>query len=435
MQFHKVFMTITASVAAVISTVWQAGAAYADRHARMEQLQQDSLARQGDLQILPDMSVAVPDSVFRDSTALDTLQVGADSVSVPDSLEATDSLFRPDTTVRSGMLDMPAFSTAVDSVVEDFSSGRKMIYYYGDASVTYGDMTLKAEYMQYDVDRQVVYAAGVADTAGVVTGKPEMTQAGKTYSMDNVFYNFKTSKARIKNMVTSETDGVMRGENLNMMPDRSINISGGKYSVCDLDHPHFYLRMTKAKVETEPKQKTVFGPAYLVLADVPLYPLMLPFGFVPKQKDRASGILFPNFGEEAARGLFIKDGGFYLVLGDYFDVALTGTIFTKGSWSVNMSSRYKWRYKMNGTLDLSFSNDQTGEKGSADFFQTQNFSLRWSHTQDPKARPGTSFRASVNFSSPANNKYNYNNVNDALNSQRHHPPYRIRGRGARLAYL
>ena len=388
MQFHKVFMTITASVAAVISTVWQAGAVYADRHARVEQLQQDSIVRQSSLQIIPDMAMAVPDSVLLDSTVADTLSAGADSLSAPDSLSVTDSLFRPDTTVKSGMLDQPAFSTAVDSIVEDFSSGRKMIYYYGDASVTYGDMTLKAEYMQYDVDRQVVYAAGVADTAGVVTGKPEMTQAGKTYSMDNVFYNFKTSKARIKNMVTSETDGVMRGENLNMMPDRSINISGGKYSVCDLDHPHFYLRMTKAKVETEPKQKTVFGPAYLVLADVPLYPLMLPFGFVPKQKDRASGILFPNFGEEAARGLFIKDGGFYLVLGDYFDVALTGTIFTKGSWSVNMSTRYKWRYKMNGTF-----------------------------TQDPKARPGTSFRASVNFSSPANNKYNYNNVNDALNSQ------------------
>ena len=417
MQFHKVFMTITASVAAVISTVWQAGAVYSDRHVRVEQLQQDSLARQSDLQILPDMSVAVPDSVLRDSSALDTLQVNADSLSVPDSLEATDSLFRPDTTVRGGMLDKPAFSTAVDSVVEDFSSGRKMIYYYGDASVTYGDMTLKAEYIQYDVDRQMVYAAGVADTAGVVTGKPEMTQGGKTYSMDNVFYNFKTSKARIKNMLTSETDGVLRGENLNMMPDKSINISGGKYAVCDLDHPHFYLRMTKAKVETEPKQKTVFGPAYLVLADVPLYPLMLPFGFVPKQKDRASGILFPTFGEEAARGLFIKDGGFYLVLGDYFDVALTGTIFTKGSWSVNMSTRYKLRYKFNGTFDLTFSNDQTGEKGSADFFQTQNFSFKWSHTQDPKARPGTSFRASVNFSSPANNKYNYTNVNEALNSQ------------------
>ena len=387
MQSHKLLMTIVAFMAAFISSVWQAGAVCGTGHGLMA-----------------------------DSTAVDSTAV-PDSLSLQDSAAVADSLFRPDSTVKGGMLEQPAFSTAVDSIIEDFSSGRKMIYYYGDASVTYGDMKLTAEYMEYDMDRQVVYAAGVADTAGVVNGKPEMTQGGKTYSMDNVFYNFKTGKARIKNMVTAEEDGVLRGDNLNMLPDRSINISGGKYTVCDLDHPHFYLRMTKAKVETEPKQKTVFGPAYLVLGDVPLYPLMLPFGFVPKRPDRASGILFPNFGEEAARGLFIKDGGFYFVLGDYFDVALTGSLYTKGSWSLNMSSRYKLRYKFNGTFDLSFSNDQTGEKGSADFFQTRNFSVKWSHTQDSKANPGTSFRASVNFSSPSNNQYNYSNVNEALNNQ------------------
>ncbi len=387
MQSHKLLMTIVAFMAAFISSVWQAGAVCGTGHGLMT-----------------------------DSTAVDST-AAPDSLSLQDSAAVADSLFRPDSTVKGGMLEQPAFSTAVDSIIEDFSSGRKMIYYYGDASVTYGDMKLTAEYMEYDMDRQVVYAAGVADTAGVVNGKPEMTQGGKTYSMDNVFYNFKTGKARIKNMVTAEEDGVLRGDNLNMLPDRSINISGGKYTVCDLDHPHFYLRMTKAKVETEPKQKTVFGPAYLVLGDVPLYPLMLPFGFVPKRPDRASGILFPNFGEEAARGLFIKDGGFYFVLGDYFDVALTGSLYTKGSWSLNMSSRYKLRYKFNGTFDLSFSNDQTGEKGSADFFQTRNFSVKWSHTQDSKANPGTSFRASVNFSSPSNNQYNYSNVNEALNNQ------------------
>ena len=387
MQSHKLLMTIVAFMAAFISSVWQAGAVCGTDYGLMA-----------------------------DSTAVDST-AAPDSLSLQDSAAVADSLFRPDSTVKGGMLEQPAFSTAVDSIIEDFSSGRKMIYYYGDASVTYGDMKLTAEYMEYDMDRQVVYAAGVADTAGVVNGKPEMTQGGKTYSMDNVFYNFKTGKARIKNMVTAEEDGVLRGDNLNMLPDRSINISGGKYTVCDLDHPHFYLRMTKAKVETEPKQKTVFGPAYLVLGDVPLYPLMLPFGFVPKRPDRASGILFPNFGEEAARGLFIKDGGFYFVLGDYFDVALTGSLYTKGSWSLNMSSRYKLRYKFNGTFDLSFSNDQTGEKGSADFFQTRNFSVKWSHTQDSKANPGTSFRASVNFSSPSNNQYNYSNVNEALNNQ------------------
>lgn len=405
MQFRKIIMTCLAVTVLALLGAGQAGAVYG----RQEIPQQDSLAVQKDMTLMPELRVAVPDSV--------TAEGLADTLAVSDTAALEDSAMRPDTTVRKGMLERPVFSTAVDSVIEDFSSDRKMIYYYGDVSVTYGDMKLTADYMEYDVDKQVVYAAGVADTAGVVNGKPEMTQGGKTYSMDNVFYNFKTSKARIKNMTTQENDGVLRGDNLNMMPDRSINISGGKYTVCDLDHPHFYLKMTKAKVETEPKQKTVFGPAYLVLGDVPLYPLMLPFGFVPKQRDRASGILFPNFGEEAARGLFIKDGGFYFVLGDYFDIALTGSIYTKGSWSLNASTRYKKRYKFNGTFDLSYSNDQTGEKGSADFFQTKNFGVKWTHAQDPKARPGTTFTASVNFSSPSNNKYNYNSVNEALNSQ------------------
>ena len=373
MQPHKSLMCVIAVAVSVLASVWQAEARYGEQ---------------------------------------DTLR----AVAAADTLAVQDSLMKVDT-ARKGMLDMPAFSTAVDSVIEDFSSGRQMIYYYGEASVTYGDMKLTAEYMEYDVERQVVYAAGVADSAGVVTGKPEMTQGGKTYSMDNVFYNFKTNKARIKNMVTTEEDGVLRGENLNMMPDRSVNISGGKYTVCDADHPHFYLRMTKAKIETQPKQKTVFGPAYLVLADVPLYPLMLPFGFVPKRPERSSGILFPNFGEEASRGLFIKDGGVYFVMGDYFDIALTGSIYSKGSWNVNMSTRYKLRYKFNGNLDITYSNDQTGERGSTDFFQTKNFSVKWSHTQDPKAHPGTSFRASVNFSSPSNNQYNYTDINQALENQ------------------
>lgn len=360
------------------------------------------------LRFSPKDSLITADSLgLADTTSVSV----ADSVAVSDSLSARDTLPRP-----KGMVDRPAFSVARDSTVEDFSNGRNMIYYYGDVKVTYGDMELTAEYMEYDVNKKVVYAAGVADTNGVVTGKPKMTQAGKAYSMDNVFYNFETGKARIKNMITDEEDGQLRGDNLNMMPNKSINISGGKYTVCELDHPHYYLKMSKAVVETEPKQKTVFGPAWLVLEDVPL-PIVLPFGFVPKRPDRASGILFPTFGEEEARGLFMKDGGFYFVIGDYFDMALTGSIFTKGSWNVKMSSRYKLRYKFNGTFDLEYSNDQTGDKGSPDFFQTKNFGVKWSHTQDSKANPGTSFRASVNFSSPSNNRYNSTNMQEALQSQ------------------
>ncbi len=173
----------------------------------------------------------------------------------------------------------------------------------------------------------------------------------------------------------------------------------------------YYLKLTAAKVMSKPSQKTVFGPAYPVIMDVPI-PLGLPFGFVPKRPDRATGLLMPTFGEEAARGFYFRDLGLYFVIGDYFDISLTTSLYTLGSWNVDINSRYKVNYKCTGTFGFTFSNDQTGEKGSADFFQSRNFSVKWSHQQDSKARPGTSFSASVNFSSPANSKYNSHSVTE-----------------------
>ncbi len=336
----------------------------------------------------------------------------AQAVKVNDSIPHKDTIHK----VNSGMMEEPAFSSARDSIVEDFSNGKKMIYYYGDAKVTYGNMSITADFLAYDIDKQMVYASGIADTTGKLIGKPIMTEGKSSYTMDNVYYNFKSRKAKMKNMETKEAEGILRGESLKMLPDKSFNISKGKYTVCDHEHPHYYLKMTVAKITTEPKQKTVFGPAYVVVEDVPL-PVILPFGFVPQRPSRASGILFPTYGEEASRGIFLKDMGYYFVLGDYFDVALTGSIYSLGSWNVNMATRYKARYKFDGSLNIKYSSDKTGEKGSNDYFETNNFSVQWSHSQDSKAHPGTSFRASVNFASPSNNKYNSNNINQVMENQ------------------
>ena len=342
----------------------------------------------------------------------DSLRAVRDSIARVDSLAAVDSV----NMLKKSSLEAPAFTAARDSIVEDFSDGKRLIYYYGDVSVTYGNMKLTADYMEYDLNTQTLYARGTKDTTGVVTGQPVMEQGGKSYTMEEVRYNFETQKARISNMVTQEQDGILHGKNIKMMPDRSINITNGKYTVCDCEEPHYYLHLTAAKVMTKPNQKTVFGPAYPVIADVPL-PIGLPFGFIPKRPDRATGILFPTFGEEQSRGFYLRDLGLYFVIGDYFDIALTGDIYTLGSWAVDLNSRYKVNYKFNGSFALTYSNDQTGEKGSADFFQTRNFSVRWTHSQDSKARPGTSFSASVNFSSPSNSKYNSTNVQEALQNQ------------------
>ena len=360
------------------------------------------------------LSLAAPAAVrAQEPDSLALVPPAADSIlfEVP-APQAEDTLF----VQPKGALDRPAFSSARDSVMEDVE--RNIIYYFGDVTAKYQDMELKADYMAYNTKMNVVYAKGIVDTiTNEMSGRPSMTTGGKTYEMDEVYYNFATRKAKIKNMATQQDDGKLIGEKLKMMPDQSINISGGKYTVCDAEHPHYYLKMTAAKVMTEPKQRTMFGPAYLVLLDVPLPFLMLPFGFVPEMPDRASGILIPTYGEEKARGLYLRDFGYSFVIGDYLDLAFTGDIYSYGSWAARVTSRYKKRYAFDGSLSFNYSNDITGERGTSSFFQSKNFGLTWSHSQDAKARPGTTFRASVNFSSPSNNRYNSTSVNESLQNQ------------------
>ena len=339
----------------------------------------------------------------------------ADSLRTNDSLAAArrDSL----DLLGKSSLEVPAFSTAKDSMITDFSNGQRKIYYYGGATVTYQDMKLTADYMEYDMKNNTVYACGRKNpTTGEMEGLPEMTENGQSYKMDELRYNFDTRKARITNMITKESEGLLQGKDIKMMPDKSINLTEGVYTVCDLEEPHYYLKLSMAKVITQPSQKTVFGPAWPVVAGVPV-PLVLPFGFVPKKPQRATGLLMPTFGEEQARGFYVRDAGMYFVFGDYFDLSLTGSYYTLGSWSVDVNSRYKVNYKFNGTLSFTFSNDQTGEKGSSDFVQSQNFSVRWSHSQDSKANPGTTFSASVNFSSPSNSRYNSRSISEAQQNQ------------------
>ena len=344
------------------------------------------------------------------------------AVVLPDSVIArrrADSLARRDSLdmLEKSSLDRPAFSTAKDSIITEFTGGERKVYYYGGATVTYQDMKLTADYIEYDMKTNTVFARGRFDEAtGEWVGQPEMTQGKSTYKMEELRYNFDSKKSFITNMITQESEGLLQGQKIKMMPDQSVNMQKGMYTVCDLEHPHYYLKLSMAKVVTQPSQKTVFGPAFPVIADVPI-PIGLPFGFVPSKPTRATGLLMPTFGEEVARGFFVKDAGMYFVIGDYFDLSLTGSYFTLGSYAVDINSRYKVNYKFNGNFSLTYSNDQTGEKGMADFRQSKNFGLRWSHTQDSKAHPGTTFSASVNFSSPSNSKYNSRSVDEALQNQ------------------
>ena len=361
-------------------------------------------------------AVGLPDSLSRDSLgvlSLDSLAFRRDSIAFADSLHRADSL----ELLGKSSLEQPAFSGAKDSIVEVFTDGKRMVYYYGDVKVKYQNIELTAEYMEYDMNSGEVLATGLIDPeTGELYGTPVMTQGEDTYEMERVRYNFNSRKARITNMTTNDSEGILHGKNIKMLPDHSINITDGQYTVCDADEPHYYLSLSSAKVITKPTQKTVFGPAHPVIEGVHL-PLVVPFGFIPKKPQRATGMLMPTFGEEQSRGFYARDAGMYFVFGDYLDLSVTGDIYTLGSWAVDVNSRYKVNYKFNGNFAIAYSNDQKGEKGSTDFFQSRNFSVKWSHSQDSKAHPGQSFSASVNFSSPSNSKYNSRSVSEALENQ------------------
>ena len=362
----------------------------------------DSIASAGD------SLVSAADSII--SAADSTLLPTRDSIAFSDA----DSLGM----LSKSSLDNPAFSTARDSIVEVLSNGRRLIYYYGDVSVTYQDMKLEAEFMEYDLNSGVVYAYGKLDSlTGEWIGQPKMTQGGQTYGMKEVYYNFNTRKAKIHEMITSQDQALMHGRNLKMLEDKSVNMTGGKYTVCDLEHPHYYLALSSARVMTKPKQRTVFGPACLVVEDVPLYFVGIPFGFIPQRPQRATGLLMPNFGEEERRGFYVRGAGAYFVLGDFFDFSVTGDYYTLGSWAVEVNSRYKVNYKFSGNVGFTYSHDVTGEKGTSEYNEMSNFSVKWSHSQDPKSMPGSTFSASVNFSSPSNSKYNLQSIEEALNNQ------------------
>ena len=284
-------------------------------------------------------------------------------------------------------------------------------YLFGDGSVKYQQIELQAENIEMNMDSSIVFAKFGLDSVGSEFGYPLFKDGDQEYEAKLMRYNFKSKKGFINNVITQQGEGYVTAGRTKKMEDDAMNMVGGRYTTCDEhEHPHFYIQMTKAKVR--PKKNIVTGPVYLVLEDVPLYPLGLPFCFFPFSSTYSSGILFPTFGDESTRGFFLRDGGYYFALSDYMDLAVTGEIYTKGSWGLAARSNYKKRYKYNGSFNASYLVTKLGDKGLPDYSKSKDFKLQWTHTQDAKANPFLSFSASVNFSTSS---YDRNNTQSLYN--------------------
>ena len=315
-------------------------------------------------------------------------------------------------------LDRIIQGRATDSLYYDMR--KKMVYIYEKGDVTYDNMNLQADFMNIDLDSKNIYAYGKADTIDgepTVT-RPLFTQGGTSLNMDTIAYNIESQRAKIKGIATQQGDGWLIGHDVKKMEDNSIHIADGMYTTCDqTDHPHFYYYMSKAKVIPGDNGKVIMGGGHLVIEDVDIPFLGLPEGFFPLSSGPKSGILMPSYGEEARRGFYLRGLGYYFTLSDHIDLALTGGFYTLGSWEAQAVSRYVKKYKYSGSVNFDFASVRTGDKDDPDYVSQNTFRLQWTHSQDAKANPGSTFSASVNLSSSGYSKYSATTLNDMLATQ------------------
>lgn len=337
-----------------------------------------------------------------------------DSIAVrqPDSLLqiAADTTLQVDTAAvdttarKKSMLEAPVTYQASDSIV---LTGTNMAYLYGESNVKYRNIELQAERIEMSMDSSIVYATFALDSVGSEYGYPLFVEGEQQIEAKSMRYNFRSRKAYANEVLTQQGEGFLTAGVTKKMPDDAMNLINGRYTTCDEhDHPHFYIKMTKAKVR--PGKDIVTGPAYLVIEDVPLFPIGLPFAFFPFSSTYSSGIIMPTYGDEMARGFNLRNGGYYFAISDYVDLALTGEIYTKGSWGLAARSSYRKRYKYSGSVDASYLVTKTGDKGLPDYGVSKDFRIAWTHSQDMKANPYRTFSAGVNF---ATSSYSRNQLN------------------------
>ncbi len=302
---------------------------------------------------------------------------------------------------------------AVDSIVQDIA--QRKVFLFGEAVVKYDDITLTADYIEVDLNTNTVFAAGTEDSLGNKIGLPEFTQGDQVFKSTSMTYNFDTKKGLITSVLTEDGNGFLHGKTVKKLDDNTVNILHGTYTTCNLEeNPHFGFRFKKSRVI--PDSKIITGPAYMEIEQMPT-PLGLPFGFFPNKSGQTSGIVIPTFGEYTSRGFYLEDGGYYWAINEYMDLQVLGDIYSRGGWGVKPRFRYKKRYKYSGDFNMGYAENIVGTKGASDYNKSTDFKVRWSHRQDPKARPNSTFSADVNIVSSNYVKYNVVSTEDFLSNE------------------
>ena len=335
------------------------------------------------------------------------------NIVIPGIADSIANTSRPEKVISPNAITTTVEYSARDSVVNDLQ--RRITILFGDAVVKYEDMELRADYIEIDFEHNELYACGVADTNGKMSGYPVFSQSDASYYAHEIKYNFNTKKGKITHVITTQDDGFIHGEQVKKMGDDVAYIKEGKYTTCELDDPHFEIAFSRAKVIQH--DKIIIGPAYLSFTGVPT-PLALPFGFFPLDAQHKSGLVMPSFGQSGSMGFYLNDLGFYFAINDNIDLLLSADIYTRGSWALKAKSNYVFRYICTGAVELAYARTLTGDRiDTANFKKSNNYKIYWDHKQDNKSHPRTRFSAHIDVQSSNYAKNVMTSAQDYLSNQ------------------
>ncbi|MDP4665299.1 MAG: putative LPS assembly protein LptD, partial [Flavobacteriaceae bacterium] len=328
-----------------------------------------------------------------------------DSVNV-----AADSIIKKPKSALEGILTYNAKD------ITSINNKKKTIYLYNQADMTYKDMSIKAGVITINYETNEVNAGRIKDSLGNYSQAPVFTQGADVIEPDSIRFNFTTKKALIWNSKTEQSGGKILAELTKKVNDSVLFINRGIFTTStNLEDPEYYFLMRKFKAV--PGKKVVAGWTNMYIYNVPT-PIGVPFAFFPLTNKRSSGVIVPSFGEQAERGYFLQNGGYYFAVSDYLDLAVVGDYYTNGSYGLRVDNQYNKRYKFNGNLSFRFENLITSEKGFPDYSKSNIYNLRWSHNKDSKSNPNSRFSASVNIGSSTYFRESINqlNISSALNN-------------------
>ncbi|MEQ9424005.1 MAG: putative LPS assembly protein LptD [Cyclobacteriaceae bacterium] len=350
-------------------------------------------------------NVPIPPIPPRDSVKVEVESyITTDSVGIPFVEELP-----PDLIDSTALIALDSTVNTLDSLIQKtpnsdikttiYYESRDSIYFdvvdqkvflYGQSKIDYGDIQLEADRVDIDWKTDLLKANYTTDTTGKKIGVPIFTQGSESYEAQDMTYNFVSRKAVISGVVTQQGEAFMHGNKVKRNEKNEMFIRQAKYTTCNLADPHFHIASSKLKAI--PGNKVVTGPFNLHFKDIPT-PIGFMFGMFPEPKKKASGIIFPAYGEERRRGFFLRNGGYYFAISDYIDLEATGDIYSKGGFGLQLNSQYKKRYEYNGNVNITYNQFTSGNE--EDSLKSKDFWVRWSHTPDSKGK-NSRISASVN---------------------------------------